>query len=74
MDRSDFVASLRELRDDLIKNPHDWENPDLASFLNAFASWVEDMDGYYRNCGQAVPEQPTWATLIDMFEAAKVYE
>ncbi len=72
--RQDFVSCVRALRDDLRENPDNWENSDLESFLNAMATWVEDMDGYYINRGQPVPQQPNWQVLMDILRAAKVYE
>jgi hypothetical protein len=38
------------------------------------AAWVDDIDGYFRNRGEAVPVQPTWKTLGQILLAAKVYE
>jgi hypothetical protein len=32
------------------------------------------MEGYFKNRGEAVPEQPTWKTLAQILCAAKVYE
>ena len=72
--RDDFVHLVRELLHELDNEPDTWENADLASFLNALAAWVEDMDGYYRQAGEPVPEQPTWKTLGQMLLAARVYE
>ncbi|HEY1081380.1 MAG TPA: hypothetical protein VGE29_03910 [Prosthecobacter sp.] len=72
--RKDFVAFIQTLGQDFRNNPNAWENKDLPSFLDAFGRWVEDMDGYYLNHGQAVPKEPTWKVLCDMFDAAKIYE
>lgn len=72
--REDFVLLIRSLLYSLDKCPEEWENRDLKSYFDALAAWVEDMDGYYRNLGEAVPEQLTWKVLGDMVVAAKVYE
>ena len=72
--RKDFVSWLRALRDDLKENPDGWENGDLESFLDAMATWIEDMDGYYINRGEPVPQQPNWQVLADILRAAKIYE
>ena len=72
--RADFINFIHALRQNLVEKPGEWENRDLPAFLDALAAWVEDMDGYYRNRGQAVPDQPTWLTLGHMLLAAKVYE
>ncbi|MCM3609264.1 DUF7660 family protein [Cupriavidus pauculus] len=68
---ADFVASLQE---DLEKNPAEWENASLERFLGAMEAWIRDMDGYYKNAGQPVPDMPTWRTLADILLAARVYE
>ncbi len=72
--REDFVRFVRTLAEQSRRRPDEWENRDLSSYLEAMAAWVEDMDGYYQNRGEAVPAQPPWNLLRDMLEAAKVYE
>ncbi len=72
--RQDFVEFVRTLADQCRDRPEEWENRDLPTYLDAMAAWVEDMDGYYRNRGEAVPDPPTWKTLEDILQAAKVYE
>ena len=72
--RKDFLTFLRALHYHLTERPGEWENRDLGSFLEALAAWVEDMDGFYQNAGEAVPGQPTWKTLGQMLLAARVYE
>ena len=72
--REDFVAFVKALSKDLHDNPESWENDNLERFLEALSSWVEDMDGYYLNQGQSVPQQPDWKVVADMLMAAKMYE
>jgi len=72
--REDFVAFVHALEGDLRDNPQSWENNTLERFLDALASWVEDMDGYYINQGKPVPQQPDWKTIGDILMAAKMYE
>jgi hypothetical protein len=72
--REDFVAFARSLGKSLEAEPNGWINQDLASFLDALAAWSEDMDGYYLNRGEPIPQQPTWITVADMLAAAAVYE
>lgn len=72
--RDDFVRFIQDLARSIEEKPEDWTNADLVSFLNALAAWVADMDGYYRNLGQPVPDQPNWQTLGQMLLAARVYE
>jgi hypothetical protein len=72
--REAFVTFLRTLFHDLKQRPGEWGNHDLASFLEAMAAWVEDMDGYFQNQEGNVPDQPTWKTLGQILLAARVYE
>ncbi|QYY31135.1 MULTISPECIES: DUF7660 family protein [Cupriavidus] len=68
---ADLVAALL---DDLVRNPQEWENVSLEGFLAAMEAWIRDMDGYYKNAGQPIPDMPTWRTLADILLAARVYE
>jgi hypothetical protein len=72
--RKDFIYFARALLRNLEESPDEWENVDLRSYLDALAAWVEDMDGYYQNRGESVPEQPNWMILGHILLAAKVYE
>jgi hypothetical protein len=72
--RASFVDFLGPLVNYLQQRPEEWENRDLASFLNAMAAWIEDMEGYYQNRGESVPEQPSWKVLGEILLAARIYE
>ena len=72
--RADFVAFVRSLSGNLRQKPEGWENADLPSFLEALAAWTEDMDGYFKNRGEPIPDTPGWKTLGQMLLAARVYE
>jgi hypothetical protein len=74
LSREDLADLVRGLADEFRRKPDDWQNRDLHSYLEAMAAWVEDMDGYYRNRGEVAPDQPTWKTLAQILQAAKVYE
>lgn len=71
--REDFVRFVEALRTDLLEDPASWENENLSDFLEALASWVQDMDGYYRNQDKPLPN-PDWKAIADMLMGAKVYE
>ncbi len=47
--KKDFINFLRALKSDYVENLASWENKDIKTFLEAMASWVEDMDGFYIN-------------------------
>jgi hypothetical protein len=72
--REDFVSFVRSLLYNLKEEPDSWENCDIGSYLEAIAGWVEDMDGYYTNQGEPVPQQLNWKVLGQILLAAKFYE
>jgi hypothetical protein len=72
--RQDFIAFLRALKKDYVENISSWENRDVGAFLEAMASWVEDMDGFYINKGLPLPEKPDWKVLADILMGGKLYE
>ena len=73
-DHADLAAFSHALLKDLKEKPEEWENRDLASFLEALGAWVEDMNGYYQSKHGAIPLQPSWKMLAQILLAAKVYE
>lgn len=72
--RNDFVKFTRALLKNFKEHPEQWENDNLALYLDALAAWVEDMEGYYHNKGEPVPNEPTWMVLGQILVAAKIYE
>ncbi|MEQ9861123.1 hypothetical protein OI450_03590 [Pectobacterium cacticida] len=72
--KDDLVKLISALAKDFKENPDEWENKDLPSYLEAIASWIEDMDGYYENTNQPIPKDTNWKVFADILMAAKVYE
>jgi hypothetical protein len=72
--RSDLVDFLRALEADFADNPEEWDNGDLASFLEAMAAWSADMEGFYLNSGEDLDALPPWRVLADILMAARAYE
>ena len=64
------VFDVRDFRE----RPEQWENTSLEAYLGAMAAWVQDMDGYYRKCGEKIPKHLTWKNLGEMLSAARIYE
>lgn len=66
-DRDSFLIFLSQLSVSL-QNPDagDWENRDLAYFLEAMEAWANDRP-------QAFPENP-WQHAATLLAAAKIYE
>lgn len=65
--RQDVTETIHKLLTELEKNPDAWENPSLPRYLEAMAAWLEDY-------GNKHNPQPSWDFLIEMLEAAKIYE
>lgn len=72
--REDFINFLKDLKKDCLENLSSWENKDIGTFLEAMASWVEDMDGFYINQGLPIPEKPDWKIFSDILMGGKLYE
>ena len=72
--REDLSKFVDEMRFSLSKGGKGWENTDLASYLEAMAAWISDMDGYFENIGEPCPEKPTWKTFAQILAAATIYE
>ena len=72
--REDLAAFIQKLINDYEGDCETWENKHLVAYLHALAGWTEDMDGYFHNIGEEVPEQPSWRLFGKMLLAAKYYE
>lgn len=72
--RGDLVSFIRMLAEGLKREPVLWENTDLKRFLEAMAAWIEDVDGFFLNSGERVPENPTWKLVAQILAAAAAYE
>jgi hypothetical protein len=72
--KADLAAFIDKMRSELSEDGNAWENNTLPKYLEAMAAWVRDMDGFYSNAGELVPNKPDWNTIADILEAAKVYE
>ena len=69
-----FVDFLTLLRADFRENGTQWENRNLADYLEAMQAWTADMDGYYINTGQPIPDKVPWHIFVDILRAARLYE
>jgi hypothetical protein len=47
--KEDLVDFIEAMKEDLLRNPAQWENATLDRFLGAMAAWVRVMDDLYRN-------------------------
>lgn len=73
--RHDFLTFVRYLQENLQQTKDEWQNSTLLQYLGALGAFTSDMDGYYKNMGEAVDvEQITWRLAAQMLLAASVYE
>lgn len=73
--RSSFIIFLELLRKDLAVNSDEWENKTLGDFLEALASYAEDIQGFYDNTKQQInADEPSWKLFADIFKGARIYE
>lgn len=72
--RAELAGFLDQLADSLLEEPERWENDRLESFLRGWSAWLNDMDGYFLNRGEPVPDAPSWQLVAQMLLAARVYD
>lgn len=74
LDQKSFAEFVALMAQEFSESGDQWENKDLQSFLDAMSGWIESMDGYYLNTGQAYDEKNvTWKTFADIMWAATMY-
>ena len=72
--KEDFISFINKLSNDNQINNDEWENKDILSYLEGVTSWVEDMDGYYKNMKLDVPTDIDWKFIATLFYVGKIYE
>ena len=75
--RQRLIALVGLLAEEVKSNPNAWENKSLGDYLDAMASWLEDMDGYYSNTRKLSEEEVSsvnWRVFADALMAARMYE
>ncbi|NNC16737.1 hypothetical protein HJC22_13525 [Corallococcus exiguus] len=61
------LETLESLRADLERNPEAWENPTLPRYLESMQAWLEASQ-------ESSPRELSWDLIVDMLEAARIYE
>lgn len=51
-----------------------FDNQDLGEFLESASGWLADMDGYFKNRGEPLPENPNWSLFASIIAAGAIYE
>ncbi|MEU6393923.1 hypothetical protein [Streptomyces sp. NPDC046939] len=68
------MSYVRRLSQEAETASGDWENQSLDHYLEALSAWTDDMDGYFRNRGEPIPDRPDWSLIASMLRAACFYE
>ena len=72
--KEDFIKFAEWLLEDFEKNPGEWENKTLVSYLRALSSCTEDIEGFYKNLNLQLPKNIEWKVFAHILMAAKMYE
>ncbi|MDR7240169.1 DUF7660 family protein [Neobacillus drentensis] len=72
--REDLIRFIFHLRTDLQNNREKWGNVTLDDYLEAMEGWISEMDRFYLNSNQPIPNQPSWKTIADILYASSMYE
>ena len=70
--RDRVIATARELATEAASGAP-WANSLPHQYLEAFAAWLADSDGYYANRGR-IPPGNGWEIVNDALRAATIYE
>jgi hypothetical protein len=64
---NDVIEVLGKLLADLEVNREAWENPTLERYLEAMQAWLTAFK-------HRVGPEPSWRLVVEMLEAARIYE
>jgi hypothetical protein len=72
--REDLQDLIRELRQNLIMCPDEWQNNKLPDFLEAIEAWLKDSPGLKSNLGVDLDIMPNWQLVAQVLVAGRSYE
>lgn len=49
-------------------------NLSVQEYLESVVSWTEDMEGYYKNTNQEIPQNINWDFIATLFYVGSIYE
>ena len=50
------------------------QDKSLRTYFEALTAWAEDMDGYYHNTDNDMPENINWDFIATLLYAGSIYE
>ena len=66
--KDDFISFIKKY---VISDENNFQ---LNEYLESVISWVEDMEGFFRNIGQKQPDSIDWSFISTLFYVGKIYE
>ena len=73
--REDFIKFAKELSQNYKDHKQEWENNKLDLFLDAMATYSNDVQGYYKNWHPEVSADiPSWRVFADILKGSTLYE
>lgn len=72
--KNDLVLFINSLRNDFSNNFGEWQNDNLADYLEAMQAWLEDIEGWERNCSIDISKINVWQLFGHILLASKMYQ
>lgn len=72
--KEELIEFLEFLSKDRYTKEDEWNNTTIEDYLAAISSWIEDMEGYYKNSNQPMPSSENWSFIATLFYVGKIYE
>lgn len=72
--RDEFIRFMDVLIKDARENSKAWEYKSVDEYLESIQSWVQDMDGFYKNHNIELPSNIDWSLLANILYVGKIYE
>ena len=69
-----LIDFLEYLSKDRCQKKDEWENNSIEDYLISISSWIEDMEGYYKNNNLPIPSNENWSFIATLFYVGKIYE
>lgn len=72
--KEDFIRFVNSLSRDKRERSEEWENKDIASYLDGIGAWTTDMEGYFINMKKEMPKNIDWKFIATLLYIGKIYE
>jgi len=73
--RTQLVAFIRNLREEIIADPSQLENRTTEQYLEALEAYLNDLRGFVKNNQwPGSPDEATWSLFAAIISGATIYE